>query len=245
MCGGHQATGVPTAIDSYDIGQRTSPLQPHIPKRASLSIIEARDLKDFSIGYGDLQHLPESHWRWTEAQIGDVKVSIRSERHGGRQRQPCCDLCVLVLAIDSQNLSSSRRRVWIPGRVLKDVQAAFRVESESQNVAETDVNRSEMATGRDLHDFRGAILDGKSIQVPDEEIMSVELQSCGHNVVLDIRNIRDSSNLSSFRDGIEFSVIRLDRIEYFVDGNHAVPCAVWFEVIGFRIGNRMALLESR
>jgi len=65
-------------------------------------------------------------------------------------------------------------QIWIPSPEERDlrqlfVQAAFRVEGESQNVAETNVNRSEMATRRDLHDFRRAILDGKGVQVPGEE----------------------------------------------------------------------------
>ena len=51
--------------------------------------------------------------------------------------------------------------------------------------------------------------------------------------------------MSPYRNGIEFSVIRFERIEYSVDGNHAIPRAVWFEVVRFRIGDRMALQESR
>jgi len=44
-------------------------------------------------------------------------------------------------------------QIWIPSPEERDlrqliVQAAFRVEGESQNVAETNVNRSEMATRR-------------------------------------------------------------------------------------------------
>src|SRR5215469_12804985 len=220
-------------------------LQPHILNGLPLYQRSPLSKNALLFGYGDFQHLSEPHWRGTEPQIGDVKVAIRTECHSRRQRESGCNLYVLILAINPQNLSGSWRRVWIPGCILKHVQAAFRVESESKNVAKTDINGRDMPTRGDLQDFRRPILDRKSIEVSDEKIMSVKCQSCGHDVALEIRNISDSSNLSPYRDGIEFSVIRFDCIEDSVNSNHAVPRAVWFEVVRFWIRNRMALLESR
>jgi hypothetical protein len=102
-----------------------------------------------------------------------------------------------------------------------------------------------LTQGRDLHDFRRAILDRECVQVSDEKVSIMESHSGRHDVTLYSRNVHDSLDESTGPDGIEFSMIRFDREQPSIRLDHAVPPAIGFKIARIRIGHRVMFLEFR
>src|SRR5262249_46854547 len=133
--------------------------------------------------YRDLPHLPRSR-RETEAEVGNVKIAVRSKGHAGGQEQTVSNFCYLVLPVDAYDLACARRGGWVSGRVLKYVKPAFAVEGQSQHGGEINRHGDEGSRGCDLHDLRRAVLDGERVQVADKEVFSVLRDGSGNNVSL-------------------------------------------------------------
>jgi hypothetical protein len=141
--------------------------------------------------------------------------------------------------------SQYRRGELVARRILEHVEATFLVKSQPHDVDEVDEHRAQLTQGRDLHDFRRAILDRECVQVSDEKVSIMESHSGRHDVSLYSRNVRDSLDESTGPDGIEFSMIRFDREQPSIRLDHAVPRAFGFKIARIRIGPRVMLLEFR
>jgi hypothetical protein len=70
----------------------------------------------------------------------------------------------------------------VSSRILEHVEATFFIKSQPQDIAQVNVDRGELTPGRDLHDFRRAILDGERVKVSDEKVCSIEGDCSKHDV---------------------------------------------------------------
>src|SRR5690242_16440277 len=118
----------------------------------------------------NLQDLSHSNGGRTETPVGDVKVSIWTECHCGRQRQPGCNHRVTMPSVDSEDPSRPRCRRRIAGCILEHVEPAFMVKGQSDNDAEVNMHGCDDSLRRDLEDFRGAVLGGESVEVTHKEV---------------------------------------------------------------------------
>ena len=146
-----------------------------------------------------------------------------------------------------QRVRSSQYGAWGTGarRILEHVEATFLVKGQPHDVDEVDEHRGQLTQGRDLHDFRRAILDGECVQVSDEKVSIMQSHSGRHDVTLYSRNVHDSLDGSTGPDGIEFSMIRFDRDQPSIRLDHAVPRAIGFKIARIRIGHRVMFLGFR
>jgi len=78
-------------------------------------------------------------------------------------------------------------------------------------------------------------LDGKPLEVANEEIFTTERNGSGNNVSREAGNVHDPADLSIRRDRVKFSVAWFNRTPDPTRSQHAVPGPIRFEIVGLGI----------
>src|SRR5664279_2916635 len=195
------------------------------------------------VAHLDLQDLAESGRRKAEAEVGDINVAVRPERHGGRQRQAGSDDIARSRVVHAHDAPGARRGERVGRRVLEHVEPAASVERDAENGREPRGVYLDMASERDLENLRAALDDRKGVQVADVERTSVEDHGRGHDVPLTRGDVDHAMDRPSRRRPLEVAVVRFEHEELVVHGDHAVWGAVRLKIERLRVLDRMALVE--